>query len=160
MRLVIPPHEVVGVCARGRFSLLILAVDFCRRLPVGAVSHRRQGGSDGLLCVRRADGGAWVHDEFALFCYRRQNKADLFFSPSLVLVCLSRQISLPSRRLREQKNLFTSIQGIHKTRRLIIKTLQNLTCPDETSSAQPIKGCCLRGGLSVSKAVHYYFCFV
>lgn len=97
MRLVIPPHEVVGVCARGHFSLLILAVDFCRRLPRGAVSHRRQGGSDGLLCVRRADGGAWVHDEFALFCYRRQNKADLFFSPSLVLsVSPGRSASRPA----------------------------------------------------------------
>lgn len=35
MRLVIPPHGVVGVCARARFSLLSLAVDFCRRLPGG-----------------------------------------------------------------------------------------------------------------------------
>lgn len=74
----------------------------------------------------------------------------------LVFLAVSRAVCL-SRRLREQKNLFTSIQGIHKTRRLIIKTLQNLTCPDEKSSAQPIKGCCLRGGQLVSKAVHYYF---
>lgn len=81
----------------GAFQLIDPGCGLLQASTRGAVSHRRQGGSDGLLCVRRADGGAWVHDEFALFCSRRQNKADLFFSPSLVLsVSPGRSASRPA----------------------------------------------------------------
>lgn len=160
MRLVIPPRGVVGVCARARFSLLILAVDFCRRLPGGPSVI----GGKGEVCracaeqTRRRVGSRRVRP--VLFPSTKQSR--LVFLAVSRAVCLSWQISLPSRRLREQKNLFTSIQGIHKTRRLIIKTLQNLTCPDETSSAQPIKGCCLRGGAVGVKgsSLLFFICFV
>lgn len=73
--------------------------------------------------MRRVDGGVRVHGKFGLFCSRqarKKNKAGLFFFRSVLAVscsvCLPRQIRVLSLRLQELKTLFTSIQGIHKTR--------------------------------------------
>lgn len=108
----------VCVCER-TFLLIDLVVDFSRRLPGGPSVFSSEGEvTVCCACAEQTAARGFTASSACFVLVRKKNKADLFFFLSVLAVscavCLSQQIRLPFRHLQELKNLFTSIQGIHK----------------------------------------------